>query len=469
MPSAITTSVHASLPKSRLGHSLRRFRLLPTGLISEWNVRLSLLTSALGALASSIAHGNLFTIYIHDLYGDNTSVGLTESISGLMALVTAWPVGVAVDRISRTRLLRGCAVLGLLAAVTGLVAVGWGPTAAIGPDGSRQPPSKAFTAVLLFSLGCWGVFFNTATSAWLALFADSVPEGYLRRQVFAIKSQVTFLSLSAGPCVALLLSLCLGNTWGLRQTAASLMPGFLVMIPLSMLLLLFEDVDPALARDSESGHLHSVNYAESATAVDQKKSSAIPYLLLCAELVTSIGAGMTVKFFSLWFKSAFNFSPVGLNALQVVGPIAIAGAVQILQATIKRSPFGPVVSVLAFWVTSVIVLLAMTKVSDWRVLVVLHLVRTALANSKEPIARAILADAVPSSRRGRWNAIHSMTGMTWTGSAALGGVLCDRYGYGQTFIFTAILYLIATCFWIPLCWLVPRDGPPPKAEESKSS
>ena len=29
----------------------------------------------------------------------------------------------------------------------------------------------------------------------------------------------------------------------------------------------------------------------------------VPYLLLCAELITSIGAGMTVKFFMLWRRA----------------------------------------------------------------------------------------------------------------------------------------------------------------------
>merc|ERR1719401_293113 len=99
----------------------------------------------------------------------------------------------------------------------------------------------------------------------------------------------------------------------------------------------------------------------------------------------------------------------------------------------------------------------MTVVSDWRLLVVLHLVRTALANSKEPTARSILADFIPSDKRGRWNAVHSLTGMTWTGSAALGGILCDRYGYGKTFVVTAVMYMCAAACWLPLIPLVPGE------------
>mmetsp|Transcript_84682 Transcript_84682/g.229814 ORF Transcript_84682/g.229814 Transcript_84682/m.229814 type:complete len:207 (+) Transcript_84682:158-778(+) len=189
----------------------------------------------------------------------------------------------------------------------------------------------------------------------------------------------------------------------------------------------------------------------------QPGAAAVPYLLLAAELITSVGAGMTVKFFGLWFKNVFKFTPAGLSLLSCATPVAMAVAVEVLKRVARRCPCGPVPAVLGFWLTSIACLLLMVHVKDWRLLVVLHLLRTALANAKEPIARAILADFIPSSRRGRWNAVHSLTGMTWTGSAFLGGILCDRYGYGKTFVITAGLYLLSALLWLPLIKLVPRE------------
>merc|ERR1712136_177530 len=127
--------------------------------------------------------------------------------------------------------------------------------------------------------------------------------------------------------------------------------------------------------------------------------------MLAAELIAAVGAGMTVKFFGLWFKNVYNFTPAGLSAMQATSPFAIAIAVQALQRTAKACPLGPVPVVLAFWVAGVAMLLAMLHISDWRLLVVLHLLRTSLINAKEPISRAILADFIPSSQRGRRHSV----------------------------------------------------------------
>jgi MFS family permease len=78
-----------------------------------------------------------------------------------------------------------------------------------------------------------------------------------------------------------------------------------------------------------------------------------------------------------------------------------------------------------------------------------YLVRTAAMNASYPIQRAILMDLVPKKQRGRWNSLENLTSFTWTGSAALGGVLVDRFGYRFTFLITAALYS-AACFLLAL-------------------
>mmetsp|Transcript_77004 Transcript_77004/g.135781 ORF Transcript_77004/g.135781 Transcript_77004/m.135781 type:complete len:473 (-) Transcript_77004:124-1542(-) len=442
---------------------------LPPGLISERNVKLSFGFSVLGALAGTIAHGHIFTVYIFELYGDNSSVGFFESVPGVTSLITALPVGMAVDKLPRTRLLKGCAAVGLLAAALGALAVGLGPQAVRGPLGEKVPPSRAFSCLLLLAMALWGFFYNTATSAALALFADSVPQGRLRRELYATKSTITLLSLSVGPLLALLGSRWFGNSWQLEQMAGVLLPGFAVMIPLCCLLFYFEEIgestsDTQVPLLSEVGgpkrssqDVEAQTHREEFLAKSRSKAAwAVPLLLLLGELTTSVGAGMTVKFFGLWFKNDFGFTPSGLASLQAATPVAIAAAVQLLQAQVKRSPYGPIPVVLGFWMLSVILLLMMTQVRDWRVLVLMHLLRMAFANCKEPVTRAILADFVPSEKRGRWNAVHSLTGMTWNLSAGLGGLLCDRHGYGRTFAFTACLYVCAMLFWLPLIKLVPQ-------------
>lgn len=436
---------------------------LPAGLYSERNVKLSMALSVLGALVTTIAHGHLFTAFVFELYGSNASVGLVESVGGITALATALPAGLAVDGMSRPRLLRCCAALGLAAALSGALAVVAGPIVKV--DG--EPPGRAYTALLLASLALWGTFFNTSSSAALALFADSVPDGARRRDLYSLKSTITMMSMACGPLLNLLCTSLQGNSWSLQHTSVALLPGFALMPVMCALLTRFEEVGESkrglsapLLDNAERGR---TGPSEAAPAPEPappavRGAAAVPYLLLAAELITAIGAGMTVKFFGLWFKNVFNFTPAGLSLLQAATPLCIAVAVQALQRASAACPWGPVPAILAFWLVSIVLLLAMTQVTDWRVLVALHLMRTALANCKEPLARAILADFIPSKRRGRWNAVHSLTGVTWTGSAALGGILCDKYGYGKTFVITAGLYLCACAFWVPLIRLVPKDS-----------
>jgi MFS family permease len=84
--------------------------------------------------------------------------------------------------------------------------------------------------------------------------------------------------------------------------------------------------------------------------------------------------------------------------------------------------------------------------------VILFQVRTAALNAGYPTQRAILMDVVPKSDRGKWNALESVTTFTWTGSAALGGLLITTHDYRFTFMITGILYVLATAL---LALLIP--------------
>lgn len=53
-------------------------------------------------------------------------------------------------------------------------------------------------------------------------------------------------------------------------------------------------------------------------------------------------------------------------------------------------------------------------------------------------------DVVTKKTRGRWNSLESVTRLSWNGSAFLGGIIVDRYGYRVTFILTATLYIISS-------------------------
>eukprot|EP00966_Prymnesium_polylepis_P215589 4992580-Prymnesium_polylepis.1 len=64
-------------------------------------------------------------------------------------------------------------------------------------------------------------------------------------------------------------------------------------------------------------------------------------------------------------------------------------------------------------------------------------------------------DFVPKATRARWQALDSVSSATWCGSAALGGVLCDRHGYVFTFYFTAALQFMGVLVRALLVFVVP--------------
>merc|ERR1712232_564502 len=50
---------------------------------------------------------------------------------------------------------------------------------------------------------------------------------------------------------------------------------------------------------------------------------------------------------------------------------------------------------------------------------------------------SIIADYTPKATRARWKALNAVSGMGFSGSAALGGWIIDRYGFGPCFMLTA--------------------------------
>lgn len=74
-----------------------------------------------------------------------------------------------------------------------------------------------------------------------------------------------------------------------------------------------------------------------------------------------------------------------------------------------------------------------------------------------PPSRAVLMDWVPRHLRGRVNAVDSVRSFSWSGSAALGGFLIQRYGFQTTFLITAAIKAAAFAPLIVLLAYVP-DG-----------
>ena len=81
-------------------------------------------------------------------------------------------------------------------------------------------------------------------------------------------------------------------------------------------------------------------------------------------------------------------------------------------------------------------------------------------NCTYPLNSSILMDFTPKHLRARFVSLSSIVRFGWCGSAALGGVLADKYGYSYTFLVTAVVQFAATILQMGLIPLVPRREKP---------
>lgn len=388
----------------------------------------------------------------------NSLVGVAESVSGITSLVVAIPVGLLVDRRAerRAKLLRWSSGLAVMALLFGLAVL-----------------LTDEVAVLFVMLILFGAFMELASSASEAIFADSIPVGE-RGALYVTKSVISTVGAACGPGVSAVGLALLGDEWEPYQIKIIMVIGLLLTVPAILPLFVFGDpnttggsntacarvAEPTGTAERANGHSGEAEVTSPGGRDGLRPRLGflgpkhVPFIVALSDFITAIGAGMTVKFFNLFFIQDEHFSPVAISLLQTVYPLAIAGFMKVSECLAK--PLGRSQASLLFFSLNVLCLLLMAQVQWLPLLLLVFLVRGGMANSTYPIDRSILMDFTPSSQRGMWNAVNSLTSMTWSGSAFLGGFLSDQHDYRYTFFITSLVYAAACLVYVPLLYLVPR-------------
>ena len=398
------------------------------------NVRKMLWFCGIYGLASAIALMGLFDTYLFmQSANSNSAVGLAESVSGLTQVLVVLPAGYLADRYSRSGILKGCAMLSLVYVVVSILGV-----------------YKDDIRWIYMSLITGGVYSAIQNSTSFALFSDSVPQGD-RALWMSRVAVITQASMGLGPLIGLILFHFLGDQWDISVLHTVLILGFLLMIPANLFLLTWTDIPPSHSPSVQSEADHPFAPA----TPKRRRASVVPYLICFNDIITCIGAGMTVKFFPLFFKNDYGFSPVQLQALFTVYCLSFALFTWLCEKLASR--IGRVQASMWFSFSGVTCLFSLAYLDNLPLVILVFILRGALQNSIYPIDRSMIMDFVPSDQRGRWNSIESLSAMTWSGSAVVGGYLMDSHDYRYTFTITAWIYLAACLMRIPLLWLVPKQ------------
>jgi len=249
------------------------------------------------------------------------------------------------------------------------------------------------------------------------------------------------------------------------------------------LMMLFDD-NKALYED-DNGHSDSGNgegegeggYLENDEGIDDGFSSPsssqgvpeieltygqewIPYIVFSSGLISSLGSGMTVKFFPLFFKDQVGMSPSQVQIIYCLVPLVMV-IMGTLCTKLASAGLGRVQVTALYNICGISMLLAMVLFKSYLdahplLLVPIYIMRTSLMNASYPLQESILMDFVSRDKRARWKSLDSVASFGWCGSAAFGGWMADKYDYTCTFLMTAIFQTVSLCIWCCMLPLVPR-------------
>lgn len=465
------------------------------------NIKFNLLYTGLAFAGRSIWNQSVLATYVYLITNSNPeAVGLITAVMGMAQLMASIPTGYVADKHRRDSMLK-------LAAAVGVLAIGVTLVALYAVPGSYK--------VLVLALGTWGLFWGIANTALGALFADSVPDGY-RAYYFTKRSILINLGNTVGPSLGLIMFFVLGDKWTVKDCAIVMTLGQAVCLPAVLTLAFFNDDDSEQSRisigslqsqttsstitisepllqgyddvvdhDGDAPSIDEVVESQREDATGQRSCCSLggtqqsapesceyqywcipkhrlaPVLISIADLTSGLASGMSIRYFPIFFLDTLHLSPVEVQVLYILAPLLQAFFMKTGQHFSQR--WGRCqVTILHKWggiaCMTLLVVFSRFGFPSWMICVV-YVLRTGLMNSTTPLTKSILMDSVPTHERGRWSALESVNMFSWSGSAAIGGILVSFDGLLFNFSVTATMQFLATIPVIALMMAIKVDGP----------
>jgi len=420
----------------------------------NYNVKLIFSFYLFNSLGRGIWMGTALSMFIYifageagGLFGLSQSVvlGLTSAASGITMTIFVFPAGYFADRFRRDILLKIAGVIGVI----GLAFIAFGN-------------SFLYIFIALFLLGLFNALVRPSLEA---LFADSVESGY-RSKIYSWAHLVRQFAMAAGPIIGAILFAIIGNEWDLGILKKVMYVGFAVSMIGIVILFIFKD-ERSLGKESEAIAEEVTEEVEEqqsrlALKVDSGKAAKlIPILLVSSNLLVGIGAGMSIKYFPVFFTEKYFISPVWLNV--IMGATSLATGLLGLVSQKVSLRLGRVQTIFIVQFIATFCLLIIAIYPPFAVLVPFFILRGSFMNAGQPLSRSILMDVIPKRRRGIWNSIEAIAwGLFWNASAVIGGFIVGaNNNFNLCFIITTFIYIVGM---IPVILMMPLVG---KEREAK--
>ncbi|NHJ39876.1 MAG: MFS transporter [Asgard group archaeon] len=405
----------------------------------NFNVKLVFGYSFFQSLGRGIWMGNVLSSWIYLIANEsNVLLGLTSAITGLAMTITVLPAGFLTDKVKRQTVLRFATIFGFMGLLLAVLA---------------QNIEVIFLALIF-----WGLFQGINRPSVESLFADSVESGN-RSQIYAWAHLTRQFGESTGPFLNVFLFIILGDIWEVEILKLVMIFGILLSM-ISIILLLFFNDNKSLGIASEHLRIETNNNldnSEISILISSQKTRIQPHqliigILLLSNLIIGFGAGMTIKFFPIFFMEIYLFTPIAVQL--IMGSTALLTGITSIFAqrfSIKRGRAKVIFIVQGI---ATLCLFIITFYPPAVVLLPIFLARGSLMNASQPLSRSILMDVVPKYHRGKVNSLQALAwGLFWNVSAALGGFLIgDNNNFRLCFLITTIIYVLGTA---PILILIP--------------
>jgi MFS family permease len=382
--------------------------------------------------------GNVLSIFIKVLTDSNIILGLVSTVGGLATTLVLVPSGIFADRWRRDAMIK-------IGALTGLV----GMVFIIAAD---------MIDFIVLGMIFWGFFQGLTRPSVNSLLADSTHSGD-RSEIYSYVFFIRQLGMSLGPFLNVALFVILGDVWEIPILKTVILTGVLFSVT-SVIFSLFMNDELTLGEESEALNQQiKDNRGNDRSNGSFLGTYYIPTLLMTSSLLIGIGAGMTVRFFPVFFKEQYTMLPILVNAVMGTTTVATAILSVITQRIALR--IGRIETMFLSQGTAVIALVGIIFYPPLIILIPLFIYRGASMNATNPLNRSIAMDLIPKKHRGKWNALDQLSfSLFWNLSAGIGGfIIGPENNFRACFIGTAFVYTVATLMLLFLFGKVEKENP----------
>eukprot|EP00939_MAST-03C_sp_MAST-3C-sp1_P003133 g3133.t1 len=185
---------------------------------------------------------------------------------------------------------------------------------------------------------------------------------------------------------------------------------------------------------------------------DEQLARVLRWSIVVYDILRVLFGGLVDKYFGIFFQDTLHISPILAALIQMACRLCIVIVTALVGWLSKYVPAARVCLALLMLVNVANATLAFdpyenADASKW-ILVAAYVLRGSTLVSIFGLKHALLMDRVPKKHRGKFSALDDLQSGFWSGTAAVGGIVIDDYGYRTAFAIMGGGFGLATCSWL---------------------